>query len=105
MLRCCDYLVKGDVTLTNILQDLFVADNVGSLSLAILMEFGACEHADPYFLACTCRQHAGATDVLITLCRVNIELNLNFKTLDKLALLRNFAHFREDLSRAEFIFR
>ena len=69
------------------------------------MELGACEHADLDFLSSTCWQYAGATDVLITLRRVNIELNLNFETLDELALLRNFAHFLDDLRWAELFFR
>ena len=93
MLRRSDYLIKWDVTFSDVFQDLFVAYKVGPLGRALVMQFSACEHADPDFLASTCRQYAGATDVLITLCRVNIELNLDFNTLDKVALLGNFSHF------------
>ena len=89
MLRRCDYLIKWDVAFCDIFQGLFVAYEVGTLSFAFIMELGACEHADLDFLSSTCRQYAGATDVLVTLCRVNIELNLDFNTLDKVALLGN----------------
>ena len=68
------------------------------------MELGACEHADLDFLSSTCWQYAGATDVLITLSRVNIELNLDFETLDEVTLLGNFAHFLDDFRWAEFFF-
>ena len=93
MLRRSDYLIKWDVTFSDIFQDLFIAYKVDPFGCALFMQFSACEHADPDFLASTCRQHAGATDVLITLCWVNIELYLDFKTLDKFALLGNFSHF------------
>ena len=105
MLRRCDYLIKWDVAFCDIFQGLFVAYEVGTLSFAFIMELGACEHADLDFLSSTCRQYASATDVLITLRRVNIELNLNFETLDEIALLGNFAHFLDDLRWAEFFFR
>ena len=105
MLRRSNYLIKWDVTLADIFQDLFVADEVGAWSCAFIMELGAREHAYLDFLSSTCRQDASATDVLITLSRVNIELNLDFKTLDKVTLLRDFAHFLDDIWRKEFFLR
>jgi len=61
------------------------------------MEFVSSEDANADLLPGARRQDAGATDVLVTLSRVNVELDDDFEAFFKFALFRDLSGGRENL--------
>lgn len=90
-------LVERDRSLGDLLQDGVVADEVSTLSLALLMELFASEDADLDLFACAGGEDAGATNVLVTLGRVHIQLDNDFEALVELALFRDVLGALENL--------
>ena len=89
--------VKRNVSFSYLLQDRVVTNKVSALCLQFIMELFPSKNADSGLFSSARRQDAGASDVLITLCRVNIQLNNNFEALFELPLHRDFFGLRENL--------
>ena len=97
VLWCSNDLVKRDNTFAHVFKHLIVANVVSTLGLAVLMELFASKHAHFDLLARAGGEDAGTTNVLVTLSRVDIELDDHFEAFNALALFGNTFHCFKDL--------
>ena len=96
LLRRRDDLIKVDHTFADVLEHGIVTDHVSPLLLDLLMELFAGEDTDSDFLASTSWQDASTADVLVTLGRIDVQLDDHFDTFDELALFGDFLRPFED---------
>ena len=104
-LRCCNDLVKRDRALCNLLEHLIVAKSVRTLSLDLFFELICCEDAHFDFLPGASWEDAGATDVLVTLGWVNVQLDNQLKRFFKLTFARNLFDLLENLGRSVLVLK
>lgn len=97
LLRRGNELVEVDLSLTYLFENFISAYNVGACSKRLFMQCQVSENAYSQTFSSACRQYASASDVLVSLCRIDIELNKQLERLIKLSLLANFYHFSKDL--------
>lgn len=96
MFRCGDDFVElKRFSLLNRPEQRVVPNDITSLLLQLWVELFVCENTNLDFLTRATRQDASASDVLITLGRVHIQLKNEFHTLWELALLRHLTQLRE----------
>ena len=98
VLGCGNDLIEVDDALAHIFQHVLVAENVGTLRFQLFMELFACEDADSDFFSCSGGENASATNILVTLGRVNVQLDDHFEALFEFAFFGNFSCNAEDLS-------
>ena len=97
LLRSRDDLIEGNITIADFLQNGIVANKVSTCGFTLLMKLIASKHTNFDSLASASREQASATDVLITLCWVDVQLDNDFEGLCEFSLLRNFLCSCEDL--------
>lgn len=90
-------LIEVDDAFADVLEQGVIANYVRSLRLNILVELLAGKHAHLDFLTSASGQDAGATDVLVTLGRINVQLDDKLDAFHKFALFGDFFRPLKDL--------
>lgn len=99
-----DDLIKIErLAITNLPQKLVVSNHVASLGLQLFMEFFVGKNANLNFLTGATWQNASASNILVALRGVHVQLEDELKRLIELALLGDLLEVGEHVSNIKLL--